>query len=94
MSNLKTDPLRTSFDLYIQETVDQLADKAIEHYRPLGAGNVAVIVAEKESGGILGIWVQIFTTMKHMPGANKLCHDSPFRWEHLKALHLCAGSCN
>ena len=47
-------PIRTSFDLYIQETVDQLADKAIEHYRPLGAGNVAVIVAEKESGGILG----------------------------------------
>ncbi len=48
-----TSPIRTSFDLYIQDKVDQLADEAIKRYRPLGAGNIAVIVAEKETGQIL-----------------------------------------
>ena len=51
--SIYTSPIRTSFDLHIQDKVDQLADEAIKCYRPLGAGNVAVIVAEKETGQIL-----------------------------------------
>ena len=47
-----TKPISTSLDLPIQEVVDKLAGEAIGHLRQQGAGNVAVIVAEKETGAI------------------------------------------
>lgn len=46
-------PVRISLDLEIQEKVLRLARTAVETYRPLGAGNVAVIVASRETGEIL-----------------------------------------
>ena len=47
-----TKPIATSLDLPLQEVVDNLASQAMEHLRQRGAGNVAVIVAEKETGAI------------------------------------------
>lgn len=46
-------PIRTTLDLNLQEQVDDLAHRAIERVRPLGMGNVAVIVAETQTGNVL-----------------------------------------
>ncbi len=51
-ANAYTKPITTSVDLPLQEMVDSLAGEAIERLRERGAGNVAVIVAEKETGAI------------------------------------------
>ena len=47
-----TKPVLTSLDLPLQEVVDSIAGEAMEHLRRRGAGNVAVIVAERETGAI------------------------------------------
>ena len=47
-----TKPVATSLDLPLQEVVDNLASQAMEGLRQRGAGNLAVIVAEKETGAI------------------------------------------
>ena len=47
-----TKPIATSLDLPLQEVVDGIASEAIGHLRQRGAGNLAVIVAEKETGAI------------------------------------------
>ena len=47
-----TKPVVTSLDLPLQEVVDSIASKAIGHLRQRGAGNMAVIVAERETGAI------------------------------------------
>ena len=50
-SNL-THPLRASLDLRIQQKVTNIAQAALAHYRPAGAGNIAAIVVEKTSGKV------------------------------------------
>ncbi|MDJ0841473.1 MAG: transglycosylase domain-containing protein [Acidobacteriota bacterium] len=45
-------PIRTGLDLDMQDLVNKLADQTIAALRPLGAGNIAVIVAERETGEI------------------------------------------
>lgn len=47
-----TRPLRTSLDLRIQQQVTDIAQAALTHYRPVGAGNIAAIVVEKDSGKV------------------------------------------
>lgn len=47
-----TKPVSTSLDLPLQEVVDSIAGEAIEHLRQRGAGNLAIIVAERETGVI------------------------------------------
>ena len=47
-----TKPVSTSLDLPLQEVVDNIASEAMEHLRRRGAGNLAVIVAERETGTI------------------------------------------
>ena len=47
-----TKPVSTSLDLPIQEVVDGIAGEAIGHLRQRGAGNLAVIVADRETGAI------------------------------------------
>ena len=47
-----TKPVSTSLDLSLQEVVDSIAGGAMEHLRQRGAGNLAVIVAERQSGAI------------------------------------------
>ena len=47
-----TKPVVTSLDLPLQEVVDSVASKAMGHLRQRGAGNMAVIVAERETGAI------------------------------------------
>lgn len=47
-------PIRTTLDLDIQNKIDLLAHRIAEMNRPLGAGNVAVMVVEKETGKIAG----------------------------------------
>ena len=47
-----TKPVSTSLDLPLQEVVDSIAGEAMEHLRQRGAGNLAVIVAERETGAI------------------------------------------
>lgn len=47
-----TRPISTTLDLPLQEVVDSIAGEAMEHLRQRGAGNLAVIVAEKETGAI------------------------------------------
>ncbi len=49
-----TRSLRTGIDLELQEKLAALANEAMDRYRPLGAGNVAIVVASKESGLIRG----------------------------------------
>lgn len=46
-------PLRTTLDLDLQETVDTLAYQTIEALRPKGAGNIAVMVTERQGGAVL-----------------------------------------
>ena len=46
-------PLRTSLDLSLQNSVQELCDEAMENYRRLGARNIAVIVVSKETGEVL-----------------------------------------
>ena len=45
-------PISTTLDLPLQEVVDSIASDAMGHLRQRGAGNLAVIVAEKETGAI------------------------------------------
>ena len=47
-----TKPVSTSLDLPLQAVVDSIAGEAMEHLRQRGAGNLAVIVAERETGAI------------------------------------------
>ena len=47
-----TKPVSTSLDLPLQEVVDGIAGEAMGHLRRRGAGNLAVIVAERETGAI------------------------------------------
>ena len=47
-----TKPVSTTLDLPLQEVVDGIAGEAMEHLRQRGAGNLAVIVAERETGAI------------------------------------------
>lgn len=46
-------PVRTSLDLSLQNSIQELCDEAMENYRRLGARNLAVIVASKKSGEVL-----------------------------------------
>ena len=47
-----TKPVSTTLDLPLQEVVDSIAGEAMEHLRQRGAGNLAVIVAERGTGAI------------------------------------------
>ena len=47
-----TKPIVTTLDLPIQKVVDGIAGEAMGHLRQRGAGNLAVIVAERETGAI------------------------------------------
>lgn len=47
-----TKPVSTSLDLPLQEIVDSIAGQAMGHLRQRGAGNMAVIVAERQTGAI------------------------------------------
>lgn len=47
-----TKPISTTLDLPIQKVVDNIAGEAMDALRQRGAGNLAVIVAEKETGAI------------------------------------------
>ena len=47
-----TKPVSTTLDLSLQEVVDGIADEAMGQLRQRGAGNLAVIVAERETGAI------------------------------------------
>ncbi len=47
-----TKPVLTTLDLPLQEVVDSIAGEAMEYLRQRGAGNLAVIVAERETGAI------------------------------------------
>jgi penicillin-binding protein 1C len=47
-------PLRTTLDMELQEYLDRLAGRAMNYYRHFGAGNMAIIVAEKNSGQVRG----------------------------------------
>ncbi len=46
-------PIRTSLDIRIQEKVYEIARAAIQYYRASGAGNIAAMVIEKETGDVL-----------------------------------------
>jgi len=46
-------PIYTTLDLSIQDQVEEKAEKFIEYYRHLGAGNIGVMVVDLESSGIL-----------------------------------------
>jgi len=46
-------PLRTSLDMNVQERVQDMAWQTIQRYRTQGAGNIACVVAERESGRIV-----------------------------------------
>lgn len=45
-------PMRASLDLRIQENVARIASATMEHYRALGAGNIAVMVVETATGKV------------------------------------------
>lgn len=45
-------PIATSLDLNLQDQVDELAAKTLDRLRGRAAGNIAVIVAERETGKI------------------------------------------
>ena len=47
-----TKPVPTTLDLPLQGVVDSIAGETMQHLRQRGAGNVAVIVAERETGAI------------------------------------------
>ena len=47
-----TKPVFTSLDLPLQEVVDGIASETMGHLRHRGAGNLAIIVAERETGAI------------------------------------------
>ncbi len=47
-----TKPVATTLDLPLQEVVNGIAGAAMEHLRQRGAGNLAVIVAERETGAV------------------------------------------
>ena len=47
-----TKPISTTLDLPLQGVVNNIAGEAMGHLRQRGAGNLAVIVAEKETGAI------------------------------------------
>ncbi len=46
--------LRTTLDLRLQDHLQSVADYAMARFRPYGAGNIAMIVADRDSGEVLG----------------------------------------
>jgi penicillin-binding protein 1C len=49
-----TRPVRTTLDPDIQDRLQELATGAMEIYRSYGAGNIAMIVADRRTGDVLG----------------------------------------
>lgn len=49
-----TKPVRVSLDLDIQDYIQRVATYAMTRYRGYGAGNIAIIVADKKDGSLLG----------------------------------------
>ena len=47
-------PVRTTLDSDIQQYLQLMADVAMQKFRPFGAGNIALMVVEKNSGSVLG----------------------------------------
>jgi penicillin-binding protein 1C len=47
-------PVKTTLDWDVQILVQEKANEAMETWRPLGAGNIAIIAADVETGEILG----------------------------------------
>ncbi len=47
-------PVRASLDTEIQGYLQLMADRAMERFRPFGAGNTALIVVERKTGNVLG----------------------------------------
>jgi len=46
-------PLTANLDLSVQDQVEEKAEKFLDYYRHLGAGNIGVMVVDLESNGIL-----------------------------------------
>ena len=47
-------PVRTSLDMEIQDFCQKAADVGMSRFRPLGAGNIAIMVADVQTGEVLG----------------------------------------
>ena len=62
-----TKPVSTSLDLPLQAVVDNIASEAMGHLRQRGAGNLAVIVAERETGAIRSYLGSDFTPILTSP---------------------------
>ena len=62
-----TKPVSTTLDLPLQEVVDSIAGEAMEHLRQRGAGNLAVIAAERETGAIRSYLGSDFTPIQTSP---------------------------
>lgn len=60
-------PIRASLDSEIQAYLQVTADRAMERFRPFGAGNTALIVADRKSGEVLGY----IGSQKYFDEANK-----------------------
>ena len=64
-----TKPVSTALDLPLQEIVDGIAGEAIGHLRQRGAGNLAVIVVERETGAIRSYLGSEFYANRDFAGA-------------------------
>jgi penicillin-binding protein 1C len=47
-------PVRVSLDTEIQDYLQAMADRAMESFRPFGAGNTALMVVDRKNGDVLG----------------------------------------
>jgi penicillin-binding protein 1C len=47
-------PIRTTLDTELQEYLQWLAERTMHRYRSFGVGNIAIIVAERKTGEVLG----------------------------------------
>jgi penicillin-binding protein 1C len=50
----KSAPVRTSLDMEIQDFCQKVADVGMSRFRPLGAGNIAIMVVDVQTGEVLG----------------------------------------
>ena len=87
-----TKPISTTLDLPLQEVVDSIAGEAMERLRQRGAGNLAVIAAEQETGAIRSYLGSDFYADEDYAGAINYAAIPRSAGQHLEAFHLCLGS--
>jgi len=86
-----TRPVRAGLDLTLQDRLFEIARRSMAVYRPMGAGNVAIMVVDKETGKIRGYLGSEFYNDSRYAGAINFAHTPRSSGSTLKPFIFALG---